>query len=199
MNDEQEDFLKLYQEKLAPLAKHWEEQHMEYIEKNKKDGYWVDGILCMNKEDIDDLRVIFPDMPLDEMYAVHYIHSRQGNCSWMCIPKTEYGMKGIEDYRKEYKERIKPHLTQEIIDAINHYDCVGSDSVEYKGIGYNLDKIFHYFEFYGYDECGGEGKPETYIVEEKPEVNFNDIVNFITASYENSILSYLCGGENESK
>lgn len=124
--------------------------------------YIVDNIICMEEEDIIKLKEILPNCPLDELYAVHYIHSRVGNCSWEYIPKMK---QDIEDYKKDYQQKIKPYLTQEIIDAINHYDCVGSDYVEYKGIGYNLDKIFHFWSFWGWAEDGGGDKPETYIVE----------------------------------
>lgn len=160
-------------------------------------NYIVDDVICMSAEDVKYLRVIFPDLPLDELYAVHYIHSRQGNCSWMYIPSDK---KDIESYRLEYKERIKPYLTQNIIDAINHCGWVGSDSVEYKGIGYNLDKIFHYWFFYGYDEDGGGDKPEIYVVEErKCEPLTNGIptvaMNYITESYSENVLPFLCGGK----
>ena len=140
--------------------------------------YVVDGIICMEEEDINSLRKIFPDMSLDELYAVHYIHSRRGLCSWMCIAKSK---KDIENYRKEYEEKIKPYLTQDIIDVINHCGSVGSDSVEWNGKGYNLDVIFSY---------AGLNTEPTFEPKE-PTGNFNPL-DFITLKYSESILPYIC-------
>ena len=145
--------------------------------------YVVDGIICMEEEDINSLRKIFPDMSLDELYAVHYIHSRRGLCSWMCIAKSK---KDIENYCKEYEEKIKPYLTQDIIDVINHCGSVGSDSVEWNGKGYNLDVIFSY--------AGLNTEPTFEPKEPTGNFSMGDLVDFITESYSRSILPYICKG-----
>ena len=78
-------------------------------------------------------------------------------------------VKGTLYYNKDHVIKVinNNSLMQEIIDAINHCGYVGSDSVEYKGKGYNLDKIFGYISGCGYELRIKIDKPETYIVEER--------------------------------
>ena len=146
--------------------------------------------LRIDKEDAILLKNLM-DKPLKELYAIHYIYSRMSLCSWHYVPDkndtfwaTQETYKGWIDI---YENKIKPYLTDEIIDAICKCEYVGSDLIEVGTKGYNLCKIFNYYS----TEGTWDSYPKYYEVKEKPSGMFNPF-DFVCLQYGESILPYIC-------
>lgn len=149
--------------------------------------------LKLDKEDAVLLKKLL-NKPLKELYAIHYIYSRMGLCSWHYVPDKDdpIYVSTAEEWVKTYKEKIKDKLTDEIIDAICRCDYVGSDLIEVGTKGYNLCKIFNYCS----TEGTWDGYPAYYEVKEKP-ISKCTPFDYISYLYEKSILPYICGGSGK--